>query len=155
MTLIEKIQNELIDRARKANWKAFTITMKKTNETLCVTPCSERVDEITDLYEVDYWLVYGGEYPWLGGDTVRELSEQLANYDAILADLHKTKAELARESAKLVEKDKIVRAMDDGYAKAQCMEELDYDWNIYSDIYKDCYGRRPILHVVTPYENAG
>ena len=84
-TLTERVQEELIKRLTDAEWHKITINMKKSGHDLTISPCAQTAD-INKLEDVEYFLVESPELPWLGGDTIEVISEQIANYDKHLAE---------------------------------------------------------------------
>lgn len=84
-TLTERIQEELIKRLTDTEWHKITINMKKSGHDLTISPCAQTTD-INKLEDVEYFLVESPELPWLGGNTIEVISEQIANYDKHLAE---------------------------------------------------------------------
>lgn len=84
-TLTERVQEELIKRLTDAEWHKITINMKKSGHDLTISPCAQTTD-INKLEDVEYFLVESPELPWLGGNTIEVISEQIANYDKHLAE---------------------------------------------------------------------
>lgn len=83
MTMIQKIENELVTRFETAHWDAITIHMKKSGHDLTLTPCSQKMD-ITNKADVDFILIDGAPVMFYGCETLKDLAETIANYDAIL-----------------------------------------------------------------------
>lgn len=92
-TLTERVQEELIKRLTDAEWHKITINMKKSSHDLTISPCAQTTD-INKLEDVEYFLVESPELPWLGGNTIEIISEQIANYDKYLAENDDEKKQL-------------------------------------------------------------
>ena len=58
--------------------------MKKSGDNVSISPCSQK-SNINKLEDVEYFLVASPTLPWLGGDTIETISEQIVNYDKYIA----------------------------------------------------------------------
>ena len=93
--LVERVQDELIKRFINADWHEITLDMKKTGHKVTITPCTQGPD-ITKLEDVEYFLVNSPELPWLGGDTIESISEQIANYDKYIEENKNSKSDIRK-----------------------------------------------------------
>lgn len=83
--LIKRVQDELIKRLTDADWHEITINMKKSGDNVSISPCGQ-TSNINKLEDVEYFLVTSPTLPWLGGDTIETISEQIVNYDKYIAE---------------------------------------------------------------------
>ena len=82
MTLHKKIEKELTNRFKKANFKPITITMKKSGDKVIITPCSE-LGHIKNMNDISYFLIESQYVNLCGCDTLSELAQTIQNYEDI------------------------------------------------------------------------
>ena len=97
-----------------------------------VKPCSQCMT-IKDFSEVEYYLV-DGDLPWMGGNTLEKVLEQINGHSKLVAEQKNEEAE--------------IRAYFDEHQKNGWSDE---SWSWYSDWHKDVYGYRPHGRVCGEY----
>lgn len=85
--------HELLNRFSKNNWEPIQITMKATQEILQITPVSQ-TSTISQLSDVEYWLVKGSSMPYLSTESLIDLAISLVDYKNLLDDANEQKAKL-------------------------------------------------------------
>ena len=92
------------------------------NTKVIIKPCGYDINSISD---VEYYLVEG-DLPWLGGDNLTKIVEQLYNHEQLVLESDKEKEELKKYFEE--------------YSKQGWPEDT---FSYYSDWHKDLYGFRP------------
>lgn len=100
----------------------------KNGTILTVTPCTAD-PESNSWGDVEFFLTDCDSIFLPGCDTLEKVANILLNLDDIIARNEEQKAFLARRIEQ-------INAMPEG-------EDKEYELQIYSDIYKSCYGHRP------------
>lgn len=129
MFTVENVKEMLAN----ANYGKFTVTMSN-NDVLTVTPCTQMVDTITSVDEIEYYLVDGSSLVWLGGDNLETIVRQFNEYESQLKELEDEKVELRK-----FYQEKIAPKLSDPSWKSY----EDDNFQTYSDWHKDVYGYRP------------
>ena len=133
VTMKEYTVENLIAIFAANNWQEVEITCPDGAE-IVVNPCG--YGDVTGLYDVDCFLVYG-DIPWMGGmggDRISELVDQINGHAKLVDELNNDRAELRKY-------------FEDGEADGWTK----HDWSFYSDWHKDLYGYRPHGHVCGQY----
>ena len=126
--------NKLRAALTEADWSDIFFPMEN-GDSLTITPCGY-APELNEQ-NTEYYLVFSDKTPNMGGDTLKIIAEQIANYETHLQ-------EQAAEKAKL-------RAyFDRNIATGKYDGET---WGFYSDWHKDVYGYRPHGIVCGVYVN--
>lgn len=125
-TKLEKTVAALIAKFEAANWDEITITLKNSGHVLTIIPSAMQI-EITELSDVEWFLVYGSPLTDLGGSSLERLAQDLIDYDQKLIELDGDKAKLL-----------------DFYNKhVNIPDPDDSARDTYSDWHKDVFGFRP------------
>lgn len=129
MKTAAEYKKEIIDSLKKApanNLETY-ITMENGDELLIIP---EGYGEIYDYIQqdkfdmIDYWLVEGGQLPYLGESKLDKLCDNLANYTNLVYDNEREKLDCKKY-------------YDEHH------NDPDFDWGYYSDWHKDLFGYRP------------
>lgn len=129
MFTVENVKEMVIN----ANYDKFTVTMSN-GDILTVTPCAQMIDAITDINEIEYYLVDGSSLVWLGGDNLEKIVKQFNDYENQLKEQADEKIKLRK-----FYQEKIAPKLSDPNWKSY----EDDDFEFYSDWHKDVYGYRP------------
>lgn len=135
MMTIERTVQKLRKRIVAAQFQEITVRMACNGDEVTIKPCS--VVEPKSFDQVEYYLVFSPSLPWLGGDTLEKIAEQLNGYKKMLEGVEDDKKKLS-DIKKQLEQGGIGR------------DEWDDLYSFYSDYYKDIYGYRP-RDVVRPF----
>lgn len=132
---MEKFTVEKMFQALKENDFEETPFVLADGSTAVVDPCTY-VDEIHELKDIDYFLVYCEGLPYISGETLDKVAENFNN----IFDLRNKADE---------EKIRLRKYFEEGEKNGWETS----DWGFYSDWHKDVYGYRPHGNVCGVYVN--
>lgn len=121
----KKVMMALTAMFQTNGFKEITLTMKCNGDMVTVCPCGYDIESLAD---VDYFLVRSPSLPFIGGDTLEKVSENLARYQELVEENENAKREYARY------------IKENGYWDPEHPEC--FSWQA-SDIHKDIWGFRP------------
>lgn len=124
---------ENVERLLRMNGWEETVIVCPDGARVSVTPCG--YGDITKLSDCDYFLVHG-DMPWMGGDKLEKVVDELNRHAELLAEQEAQKKKL---------REYFEAGQADGWTK--------HDWSWYSDWHKDLYGYRPHGYVCGEYVN--
>ena len=136
MMTIERTAQELRRRIIAAQFQEISVTMACNGDEVTIKRCGGVV-EPKSFDQVEYYLVFAPSLPWLGGDTLEKIAEQLNGYKKMLEEAEDDKKKLLG----------IKKRLEQGGIDRDEWDDL---YSYYSDYHKDVYGYRP-RDVVCPF----
>lgn len=134
MTITTTTAAELRTALEAIGYGDLGLTMACNGDTVVIQPCLAYLPKGTQptFDNIEYYLVGSPSLPWLGGETLDKVADQLNHYAEMLAEKDKDLEQLAS-----------IRSRLQNNYNDMTVDEWEELFQTYSDYHKDVHGYRP------------